>query len=384
MNKMWIFATMALALGTSCSKEKGIDIDDSSRQEILLGTGSTVSVSRASRGGGAVGGLTDANNWNGETLYVYGINTTATGDDKFAINAQEAKAPSGAATGTLTWVGDNVHYYYNSNDLYDFYAVHVDDAVAEPATTLKIAAGTNLEDDGLTVDVTLNGTQDIMVAVPDKAKDIEGNDKVADTSQLYSAWSSRRGVKPNLVFTHLLTRLNFMAKCGNTVLPEVGKEIKITKIEVLDVFNKATLSIIPEQKLTTISKDPEAKVNFELMKEDAGNLVPFDTPHEVASKDEFEQVGANMLVCPESEYSIKVYLEQDADGNGEISEVEKTEKPYPVKLEGDKVFEAGYMYNINITVYSLQEIIVDATLKPWIQGDDVNIGQDEDSQIIIP
>lgn len=382
MNKTWIFATMALALGTSCSKEKGIDIDDSSRQEILLGTGSTVSVSRASRGGGAVGGLTDANNWNGEALYVYGINTTATGDDKFAINAQKAKAPSGAATGALTWDDPTVHYYYNGNDLYDFYAVHVDDAVANAANALKIAPETDLEKTPLTVDLTLNGTQDIMVAVPDKAKDIEGNDKVTDVSKLYSAWSSRRGVKPNLVFTHLLTRLNFMAKCGNTVLPEDGKEIKITKIEVLDVFNKATLSIIPEQELTTIPKDPEAKVNFELMKEDAGNLVPFDTPHEVAG--EFEQVGANMLVCPESEYSIKVYLEQDADGNGEISEVEKTEKPYPVKLEGDKVFEAGYMYNINLTVYSLQEIIVDATLKPWIQGDDVNIGQDEDSQIIIP
>ena len=384
MNKTWIFATMALALGTSCSKEKGIDIDDSSRQEILLGTGATINVSPASRGYGAVGGLTGANNWNGETVYVYGINNTATGDAKFAINAQEAKAPSGAVTGTLTWVGNNVHYYYNGNDLYDFYAVHVNDAVSDAANALKIAPGTDLEETPLTVDLTLNGTQDIMVAVPDKAKDIEGNDKVTDVSKLYSAWSSRRGVKPNLVFTHLLTRLNFMAKCGNTVLPEEGKEIKITKIEVLDVFNKATLSIIPEQKLTTIPKDPEAKVNFELMKEDGGDLVPFDTPHEVASKDEFEQVGANMLVCPEPEYSIKAYLEQDADGNGEISEVEKTEKPYPVKLEDEKVFEAGYMYNINLTVYSLQEIVVDATLKPWIKGDDVNIGQDEDSQIIIP
>ena len=377
MNKTWIFAAMALALGTSCSKDKGIDIDDSSRQEILLGTGSTVSVSRASRGYGAVGGTDEeTNKWNGETVYVYGINNTATGDAKFAINAQEAKAPSGAVTGTLTWVGNNVHYYYNGNDLYDFYAVHVNDAVSDAANALKIAPETDLEETPLTVDLTLNGTQDIMVAVPDKEKDIENNDKVTDTGKLYSAWSSRRDVKPNLVFTHLLTRLNFMAMCGNTALPEVGKEIKITKIEVLDVFNKATLSIIPEQKLTTIAKDPEAPVNFELMKEGTGDLVAFDS-HTVSSNTDFEQVGANMLVCPESAYKAKIYLEQDSDGDGEIKDNEKTNKTYDIALTEGKVFEAGYMYNIKLTVYSLERIDIEATLKPWVQGDDVNIGQDE-------
>lgn len=386
MNKTWIFAAMALALGTSCSKEKGIDIDDSSRQEILLGTGSTINVSPASRGYGAVGGLTGANNWNGETVYVYGINNTATGDAKFAINAQAATAPSGQATGALSWVG-GVHFYYNGNDLYDFYAVHVDDAIADAengANALKIASGTDLEKAPLTVDLILNGTQDIMVAVPNKEKDIEGNDKVSDTGKLYSAWSSRRGVKPNLVFTHLLTRLNFMAMCGNTALPEAGKEIKITKIEVLDVFNKAKLSIIPEQKLTTVAKDPEAKVNFELMKEDGGDLVPFDTPHEVSSIDDFEQVGANMLVCPESAYKAKIYLEQDGDGDGKIIESEKTNREYDIKLGDSKVFEAGYMYNIKLTVYSLERIEIEATLKPWEQGGDVNIGQDEDTAVTFP
>ena len=105
-------------------------------------------------------------------------------------------------------------------------------------------------------------------------------------------------------------------------------------------------------------------------------IVAFDS-HTVSSNTDFEQVGANMLVCPESAYKAKIYLEQDSDGDGEIKDNEKTNKTYDIALTEGKVFEAGYMYNIKLTVYSLERIDIEATLKPWVQGDDVNIGQDE-------
>ena len=97
MNKTWIFATMALTLAASCSRDKDVDnldnnnkIDDTTIEEIVLGAGQSVSVTPASRGIGAVGDLAATNSWNGETVYVYGINKNATGDAQFAINGQAA------------------------------------------------------------------------------------------------------------------------------------------------------------------------------------------------------------------------------------------------------------------------------------------------------
>lgn len=397
MNKTWIFATMALALGTSCSKEKGIDIDDSSRQEILLGTGATINVSPASRGYGAVGGLTGANNWNGETVYVYGINNTAIADqdaadaDKFYINAQAATTPDAGenkSTGPLKWVG-NVHYYYNGNDLYDFYAVHVDDAVA--AENLKIADGTDLAANGLSVNLKLDGTQDIMVAVPDKQKDIataaHPEVTVDDADRLYSAWSSRRNVKPNLEFKHLLTRLNFNAKSGAETAATGENAIKITSIVIKDVVTEGTLTIIP--------KTGESQVftpNVESQKEDLaiksstktaeGKLEDFPVEGiavENGKNDDFAPIGAPILLNPETEYNIIITTSQKLADNDIPQTGEVKGKIKAVSAENgigggeDGKFQPGTLYDINITVFDIEEISVEGTLIEWQYGGEIEI-----------
>lgn len=391
MNKTWIFAAMTLALGTSCSKDKGIDIDDSSRQEILLGTGSTINVSPASRGYGAVGGLTGANNWNGETVYVYGINNTAIADpnaadtDKFYINAQAATAPSGVATGALTWVGD-VHYYYNGNDKYDFYAVHVDDAVA--AENLKIADGTDLATNGLSVNLVLDGTQDIMVAVPDKSKDDDVLSPSDDyTSYLYSAWSSRRNVKPNLEFNHLLTRLNFNAKSGAEA-PATGENaIKITSIVIKDVVTEGSLTIIPKtgesQAFTPNVESQEEDLAVKSSTKTAeGKLQDFPAEGiavENGKDDDFAPIGAPILLNPEEAYEIVITTSQKlADNeNPQTGEVKGTIRA--VNATGgigggtDNKFQPGALYDVNITVFDIEDIELSGTLIEWVDGGDLEI-----------
>ena len=395
MNKTWIFAAMALALGTSCSKDKGIDIDDSSREEIVLGVGQSVSVQPSSRGNGAVGGLKDDNNWNGEQIYVYCISNGeygVTGAAKTVkIDGELATAPNGtkdSETGvnktTLTW-NQTTPYYYNGKDVYDFYGVHIDDATVDPAD-MKIGQADLA--DGFSVDITIDGTQDIMVAQPVKTDDITAaaNAEVtaADVDRVYSAWSARRNVVPNLVFKHLLTRFNFQAQLGDTEtevsegVEELPADvIKITKIEILNVYDNGTLNIIPvsgDQSLEPNGK-AEPAVNFVVKSKSADGTLGEFTAVPVKTKS-LSAVGEDVLLYPEASYTIKIYTEQDKNKNGNTDdEGEKWSEEFDIALsEGS--FVAGSMYDINITVRGLQEITVQASLTPWENGGSIEVDSD--------
>lgn len=381
----------ATAMMASCAKDKTIALDngaDGTPEEIILGAGQYLSaeveqgqpMKAASRGIGSVGDLGTENNWNGETVYVYGIVPALTEKDgQFAINGEAATAPAGTkgetVTSSLAWKETGKHFYYDGNNLYDFYGCHVDDAATEAMT---IRTGTDLTTEGFSVPVTIDGTQDLMVAMPDKSKDIEGNLEVTATDNLYSAWSSRRGVKPNLVFKHVLTRLTFKAKCGDASAP--AQPVKITSIQVTGAISDGTLTVIPANSgtqgfvagTTTANfalkgpdLDPETQKLENFSGKDITNVDPVD----------FEQIGASMMLVPGEKYTIVINTEQNMDGAGDIEENEKGTITKEVTIDGG--FLAGTNYNINITVYGLQEIAVDATLTAWEEGGDIDIDPDD-------
>lgn len=382
----------ATAMMASCAKDKTIALDngaDGTPEEIILGAGQYLSaeveqgqpMKAASRGIGSVGDLGTENNWNGETVYVYGIVPALTGDAQFAINGEAATAPAGTAgetvTSTLAWTAVDKHYYYDGNNLYDFYGCHVDDA-ATAAMTIPTGTDHDLATAGFSVPVTIDGTQDLMVAMPDKSKDIEGNLEVTATDNLYSAWSSRRGVKPNLVFKHVLTRLTFKAKCGDASAP--AQPVKITSIQVTGAISDGTLTVIPANSgtqgfvagTTTANfalkgpdLDPETQKLENFSGKDITNVDPVD----------FEQIGASMMLVPGGEYTIVITTEQDMNNNSTIETNEKGTITKEVTFAGG--FVAGKNYNINITVYGLQEIAVDATLTAWEEGGDIDIDPDD-------
>ncbi len=383
---------MSLLLMASCSSENVLDnqggdpLDETTVQEIVLGSGMSVSVNPRSRGIGAVGDTEGTNAWNGELVYIYGINTSATGDAQFYINAQTANTPAAVATGQLTWATPGVAYYYSGNDIMDFYGAHVDDAVT--ANEMPVAAGTNLSTTGYAVNVTFNGIQDLMVAGTDKAADITAANNaeqvtVADVAKLYSSWSARRKVVPNLIFNHLLTRLNFQAKCGTSPIPGVGANaidmIKITKLEVVDVYNSGSLQIIPTattaQGLTPTAKDAQNPVNFEVFNEGTGLLTALQPVNIVSS--ELVPVGADLLVYPEQSYKIVIHTEQDKNSDGTIQESEKTKTNWTIQLADGAPFVAGNMYDINIIIYGLEDIKVNASLTVWGDGGDITIDPDD-------
>ena len=388
MKKEWLLAMCATAMMASCAKDKTIALDNGAGgtpEEIILGAGQYLSaeveqgqpMKAASRGIGSVGDFDAAkNNWNGETVYVYGI----VGDTLFAINGEAATAPAGTegatVTSTLAWATAAKHFYYDGNNVYDFYGCHVDDAATAAMT---IPDGTKLSEKGFSVPVTIDGTRDLMVAMPDKSKDIEGNLEVTDTKYLYSAWSSRRGVKPNLVFKHVLTRLTFKAKCGDASAP--AQPVKITSIQVTGAISDGTLTVIPvgggnqgfapgtttaNFALMAPASDPDTSKELETFSgKDITNVDP----------DDFEQIGVPMMLVPGGGYTIVITTEQDMNNNSSIETNEKGTITKEVTFAGG--FVAGKNYNINITVYGLQEIAVDATLTAWGEGGDIDIDPDD-------
>lgn len=82
------------------------------------------------------------------------------------------------------------------------------------------------------------------------------------------------------------------------------------------------------------------------------------------------------MLVPGTEYEIVISTEQDADGSGNIDANERGSITQKITVK-DNSFEAGKNYNVNITVYGLEEIEIKASLTAWEDGGDITIDPDE-------
>lgn len=416
MNKTWILATMALTLVASCSRDKDVDnqdnnkIDDTTIEEIVLGAGQSVSVSPKSRGIGAVGDLEATNSWNGETVYVYGINNGAYGAENatktIVINADQATAPEyvdqAIEKGNLTLTGQ---YFYNGNDVYDFYAAHIDNATLVDPTSMSIPLKTepvgstepeNLSN-GFSVKLTIDGTQDIMAASTDKSADImavvdgEVQDTDADKERVYSAWSARRNVVPNLKFNHFLTQLRFNARTGSdNPITETANAIKIKSIEVKNVVNTGILTIVPggtspKQGFEADTDAPKVSFWAKKIATNKGDMLE-DFPEagvDVTTKvsENHTPVSAPMLLYPQDTYEIVITTSQTPVGGSEVvGTIEGTLKvanaKNPTEANTSGIFDPGVLYDVNITVYDVEKIEITGELIEWKYGGAIEVDPD--------
>ena len=185
MKKFFFFAATAVALTVACQKNEVAD--DVNPVAIQFNTNVATVVTK---GAGQIEDLTEAS-----ALYVYCLNTT-----RPTQQTQKNVEATVNANKEVVFAGGATYFYAGTYDKYEFYGYYVDDA----------ATGTP-DADTYKLDVTIDGTQDILYATTDPRKDIEGNAVVTDAKldRVYSAWSARNGVKPQLVFDHALTQFKF-------------------------------------------------------------------------------------------------------------------------------------------------------------------------------
>lgn len=388
MKKLFLMGAVAsLGLLASCSSDDDLSTGGKNDlQQIKIGMGVQTTVG-ATRGTGSVGSVGAENNkWAGQAINIYMFNKgtldLAKWDDGIAIYDDAAfYAPTAASTGLATAVDHSVKYYPTQSS-FDFWGYRLDDAIkGKPAVSED---GTKQE-----VGFELNGSQDIMVgkATPTE-KDLK---KCADETKIYSAYAARRDVQPDIVFKHLLSRLVFSVTGGNKDACNDTYGVKVTGITVKSKYTgKLIVAYTPDAEVTNELVPTEDVKDLELMQRDdadkQGNNNLIELKAQGPKWDDAEDkaiktnIGEAILAVPADQYELTIKLKQLVKTQTDpAAEAEKTFSYNDViKLADNKVFEAGYSYNVNITVYGLSEIKINTTLTPWVNGGNIDMNPEDD------
>lgn len=388
MKKLFLMGAVAsLGLLASCSSDDDLSTGGKNDlQQIKIGMGVQTTVG-ATRGTGSVGSVGEANNkWAGQAINIYMFNKgtldLAKWDDGIAIYDNAAfYAPTAASTGLATAADHSVKYYPTQSS-FDFWGYRLDDAIqGAPAVSED---GTMQE-----VGFELNGSQDIMVgkATPDE----EDLAKCADETKIYSAYAARRNVQPDIVFKHLLSRLVFSVTGGNKDACNDTYGVKVTGITVKSKYKgKLIVAYTQDAEVTNELVPTEDVTDLELMQRDVAdtqgnnNLIPLVAKgpewDDAENKAITTNIGEAILAVPADQYELTIKLKQLVKTQTDPeAEAEKTFSYNDViKLADDKVFEAGYSYNVNIKVYGLSEIKINTTLTPWVDGGNINMNPEDD------
>lgn len=393
MKKLFLMGAVAsLGLLASCSSDDDLSTGGKNDlQQIKIGMGVQATVG-ATRGTGSVGSVGAENNkWAGQAINIYMFNKGTLDVAKFdgvdIYNNAKFNAPTAASSGTAT-AADHSVKYYPTQSAFDFWGYRLDDAIqGEPAVS----------EDGKKQEVgfELNGSQDIMVG---QAKPSETDlTKCADETKIYSAYAARRGVQPDIVFNHLLSRLVFSVTGGNKDACNNEFGVKVTGIKVKSKYTgKLIVAYTPDAEVTNQLVPTDDVKDLELMEREAAdtygnnNLIPltekgpkWDDTEDKAIK---TNIGEAILAVPADQYELTINLSQkvktqDAYNDGENHAAEYDTKTFSyndvIKLTDD-VFKAGYSYNVNITVYGLSEIKINTTLTPWVDGGNIDMNPEDD------
>lgn len=435
MKKSLFFAlAMAGGLLSSCSSEDTIgagvaeSVGGESSELVPIQLGVSNSVINVTRGTGTVGsikgeGVTETNQWSGQEIYVYMFkkSTDATkalelaefpsDDDNSPLDGpvfDNAKMFTPEVAGETAAVReDDLVKYYPPTGNFDFWGYRLDDANANPMPE------PNEEGTEYRVDFTIDGTQDVVVAKAklteeDKATIAKWEDQ-SKKENYYSAYAARNDVQPTLTFKHLLTRLQFEVKDGS----KNGNNISLVGIRVK---SKTTGKLVVAysgltERENVIEWDPTADMQYLSLKKRADDAVGQNnklvdltidlndidkTSAENVAKyipltETLQSIGEAMLVSPEDDYDMEILLCQNVKSSAKDPSIFVPEiftVPGTIinkNKEGIQLpFQAATSYNVQITLYGLQEIIVNTTLTPWEDGGSVPIIPEDQEQTETP
>lgn len=395
---LFLTAAVGSALAVSCSKsapeaEKPIYYTAPAETDLYEVKFGTKPQKVQSKSIGAIGGVAGADNtWSGkETLFIYGFNrnigipnpsdpTDYVADfieamdkpDYCLINNVPAYAPAGTDKGEINVYKNKETlepFFYSPEGCFDFYGYYIDDAanaVSEAGVPEAV-----VEADRVYIPFTIDGGQDLMVAKADQTADIDGSE-VTNEAYAYSAYSARRNVQPNLVFTHELSRFVFKIKAGNN--SENATNVTINSLTVKSMTS-GNLVVAGRNgtKCGIADVDAESYAELELKEKDSeGNLVALGTesPVKPTLSDEAVKIGESLLLVPgETVYDLTLNISQEKYSGVIVPQTHKVRINVPEESEA-RVFEAGHQYNVILTIYGLEEVKISVELTPWIDSDE--------------
>lgn len=298
------------------------------------------------------------------------------------------------ADGGLEWAdGDGkVYYNYTHQDYkYDFFLYHIDDATV---------SNFNRQQDEISFDVEIDGTQDIISGVASPSgSDIERLENESnkeflydlknEQNYVYSTLLAHRGVHPNFKVRHELVRFRFFIKKGD----EMAGDISIRDI-IIHGNDKARFTVAAQDaekvgldfaaypKHTRDFHLPEKSVSADgsisYTPTDATGINPEKYDLKQMNVGEMTQIGDDLLMASQCSYMLTLRCQQKIIQNGE--DVIRTFSPvYTLSLQDtpDIPLTPGALYNVNISVYGLQEIQIQTEGLEWKKGHDINLDDEE-------
>ncbi len=255
---------------------------------------------------------------------------------------------------TVTWADATKHYYYPVSQFYcyDFFGYY---PYSEDVTIADEKVMVNYELDGKTEIIWGRATSDEDYAY----------------SATYFRQEENVGNYPTLDLHHVLTRLKFFVtpgaevEGGTTVSPKLAN-FAVARIEVLDAISNVQLTVADKANINTLNEQNcltvgENRADYVLCGFDGE---PMDTTMVGTDLSVSTRLGESVLLAPESEYTIRVYLINKESGEKFVTE-------HPLKVNNaSSTFLPGYTYNVNITAHAPEEIQLEAALNPWVDADE--------------
>lgn len=287
-------------------------------------------------------------------------------------------------------------YFYDEDRRYEFFGYFVDDA-ADAVDNDGNPNPTQGEND-ITLGVTINGSQDIMLAHADKDADNEAYG--LNPNRLYSAYSARRGVKPNLSFEHQLSRFNVYIRSGSTSAAVTdGMTVSTVKVKTL---TKGTLTIATKEKLQGLAATAQTEAYLPIWNA-AGKRLDDDLEDKyffnpaTAWPARTAPVGTIMVMPGETKYEITVGVKQEGYSLGEVESTyyvdfskilaptqdPKTDHGTTDPDALDTRAMAGHAYDVNMVVYGLETIDITISMSEWLDAGSFVINPEDDSEISV-
>lgn len=386
MKKM-IFAALAIAaMMVSCQKEALVDNQKETPAEEKNELQPVVLGSNLFKAAATKASVNDMHTWkaDGKKIYVYALNNNELAENKVFIDNVGAMlsgdyADQNTYTGSLDLknpLNNNNPFYYGTSDddIYDFYAYYLG---YDPEGEDSVTAG--LVSDVITVaDVKVKGDNDIMIASTNKAADAIVEGAMVNPKYLYSQYSARHNVKPNLVFKHMLSKFSFNVRYAGHLAAD--SKIELTGIKFVGAKNSGTLFLNGDAPGFEAGDATSAII----LKNLNG---PVQLLNEEAENNGYQNVG-NLMVVPAAsdtlviEFKQTFNLSQEGDPEVEPFDLKKVITPQDVVDENGQhptaeAFEAGKHYVVNITVYGLEAVVVNVQLVRWEDAGTITIDPDQ-------
>ena len=413
-NKKYLIGTWTALMLASCSGDDGTqpvvgeEFIAEGTPEMVHIAAHAAAASVSTKGYGTVGSTDDAaNNWReNQAIYLYAVTSDTTEVwSEFDNRKAYVKPGFDSGKGEIVYSGQhtpvpapeealgNAAYYelgkVTPANSFWFYGYHVDDA-AQMGTNSKgqsapvVNTSSTLLDDYY-IDLTIDGTQDIMVA---QIKDdpFAGNSALTGYQYGYSAYTSRRGATPDLVFNHCLTRFTVEAITTNINADGI-------RIDEMAIYSKTKAKLYfmkpSDQSLVPADDVNDGAAWLTLKKYDAATneMVPLDPAADCMltganTETRVFPIGNGIICMPKKtsttdvsdKYVLRIKQTQEQNGR------EESQTFYlPIqKADGSDIdFQPGTSYKLSVTFHGFTAVSVTATLNPWATGEDIPMDPDD-------